>query len=62
MTNVSLSRRRAQFYGLVRAANDQSTEWLIAFLLDPALIDTPDHRRTTRLSTAATICNCARRV
>ncbi len=62
MTNVSLSQRRAQFYGLVRAANDQSTDWLIAFVIDPALIDTPDHRRTTHLSTTAIICNCARRV
>lgn len=53
MMHVSLSQRRAQFYGLVRAANDQSTDWLIAFLLDPTLIDTPDHRRTTRLSRLA---------
>lgn len=53
MMHVSLSQRRAKFYGLLRAANDQSTEWLIAFLLDPALIDTPDHRRTSRLSRLA---------
>ncbi len=62
MMHVSLSQRRAKFYGLLRAANDQSTDWLIAFVLDPTLIDTPDHRRTTRLSTTAIICNCARRV
>lgn len=51
--NVSLSQRRATFYQLVRAANDQTTNWLIALLRDPRLIDTPDHRRATRLSRLA---------
>ncbi len=51
--NVSLSQRRAKFYRLVRAANDQTTEWLIAHLRDTSLIDTPDHRRVTRLSRLA---------
>jgi hypothetical protein len=51
--SVSLSQRRAKFYRLVRAANDQTTEWLIAHLRDSRLTDTPDHRRVTRLSRLA---------
>lgn len=51
--SVPLSQRRAKFYRLVRAANDQTNEWLIAHLRDPMLTDTPDHRRVTRLSRLA---------
>lgn len=51
--NVSLSQRRAEFYRLVRAANHQTTDWLIANLRDPTLTDTPDHCRATRLSRLA---------
>ncbi len=51
--SVPLSQRRAKFYRLVRAANEQTTEWLVAHLRDSSLIDTPDHRRVTRLSRLA---------
>jgi hypothetical protein len=51
--SVALSHRREKFLRLVAAANDQTTDWLIASLRDPRLIDTPDHCRMTRLSRLA---------
>lgn len=30
-----LSKRRAKFYGLVRQANEQPSEWLVEVLKDP---------------------------
>jgi len=44
-----LSTRRAKFYGLVRQAHDQPSEWLLAALKDP----TRNHGRFNVLSRLA---------
>lgn len=44
-----LSTRRAKFYGLVRQANDQPSEWLVVALKDP----TRNHGRFNVLSRLA---------
>lgn len=46
---VTLSQRRARFYEFLRAVLYLPTEMLVAALRGPRSLDTPEHRRRTRL-------------
>lgn len=46
---VTSSQRRARFYEFLRAVLYLPTKMLVAALRDPRSLDTPEHRRRTRL-------------